>query len=289
MLGLIVGWWLAGRALRPIQTISQTASRISEGNLEERIDVAGGASELDQLGHVLNRTFDRLQAALERQRQFTADVAHELRTPITILTTETQRILKRSRTPEEYRSAFESCAEAVARMRRLVEDLLLIAKQESVTCSHEVYDLAAIVRETIGELAPLALAKNIRIQSALQSANGYGRPTAISVVSNNLLRNAIQHHGGGGTVSVSTLSNNGHVLLVVQDDGPGIPPEDLPRIFDRFYRVDKARTNDESLHTGLGLSIVKAIVSAEGGSVCCESIVGKGASFTVALPRQRTH
>ena len=167
--------------------------------------------------------------------------------------------------------------------------MLLIAKQESVTCSDEVYDLAAIVRETIGELAPLALAKNIRIQSALQSATGHGHPTAISVVAKNLLSNAIQHHQGGGTVSVSTMSNDGHVVLVVQDDGPGIPPEDLPRIFDRFYRVDNARTNDEPMHTGLGLSIVKAIVSAEGGTVCCESVVGYGASFAVTLPRQSTH
>jgi len=161
---------------------------------------------------------------------------------------------------------------------------LLIAKQESIDRVHEAYDLAAVVRETIGELAPLAAAKNIGIQSALKSATGHGHPTAISMVANNLLRNAIQHQGGGGTVSISTMSENGNVVLLIRDDGPGISAEDLPRIFDRFYRVDKARTNDKSMHTGLGLAIVKAIVIAEGGSVACESVVGEGSSFTVTLP-----
>lgn len=286
-LGLLGGWWLAGRAIRPIETISRTASRIADGNLQERIETVGTASELDQLSGVLNRTFDRLHEAFERQRQFTADAAHELRTPITILTAETQRILKRDRSADEYRAAFETCAQTIARLRRLVEDLLLLARQEADTAPREPCDLAAILRETVNHLTPLATAKNIEIHADLKPAECVAHPPGITTVANNLLANAIQHHPGGGHVHISTQRDGDRATLRIRDDGPGIAAADLPHIFDRFYRADKARAANASHHTGLGLAIVKTILDAHAGTIECQSPLGEGATFIVHLPEKR--
>lgn len=285
--GLFGGWWLAGRAIRPIRSISRTAARIAEGNLDERITVEKGAGELQELSGVLNRTFDRLHQALERQRQFTADAAHELRTPVTILATETQRILKRERTAEEYRAALEVCAEGTTRMRRLVEDLLLLARQESAGGHRVSCDLAEIVRQTVQSLAPLAAEKKIEIRMDLQAAVCAGYEADLATVVANLAGNAILHHDReGGQVHVSTRQEGDGAFLTVRDDGPGIAVEDLPHIFERFYRADKARTMTGSRHTGLGLSMVKTIVEAHGGTVECHSTQGRGALFTIAIPKQ---
>lgn len=284
LVGLLGGWWLAGRAIRPIEKISRAASRIADGNLQERIDSAGGASELDQLSNVLNRTFDRLHGSLERQRQFTADAAHELRTPISILTAETQRILKRQRSADEYRAAFETCGQTVTRMRRLVEDLLLLARQEAAIASHEPCNLVEVLRETISQLIPLAAAKHIRIHADLRPAECLGHSAALTTVANNLLANAVQYHPGGGHIQVSTHCENGLATFTIRDDGPGIPAEDLPHIFARFYRADKARTADASFHTGLGLAIAKTIIDTHGGTIDCQSSLGEGATFTVRVP-----
>ncbi len=284
-IGLLGGWWLAGRATRPLQTISRTARRIAEGNLDERIAVEKGAGELRELSGVLNHTFDRLRHTLELQRQFTADAAHELRTPLTILATETQRILKRDHSPEDYRAAFETCSQAVARMRRLVEDLLFLARQESAPGVRDACDLAAIARDTVHNLMPLAAAKAIEIHTDLQPASCTGSSNTLATVIANLVGNAIQHHDrAGGHIHVSTRQEDGHAILSVRDDGPGIAAEDLPHVFDRFYRADKARTATSSQHTGLGLSIVKTIIDSVGGKVACQSTPGSGSVFTVVLP-----
>lgn len=284
--GLFGGWWLAGRAIRPIETISRTASRIAEGNLEERIDTSGTASELDQLGRVLNQTFERLHAAFERQKQFTADAAHELRTPITIVLSETQRILKRERSPEEYREAIQTCAQTAGRMRHLVEDLLVLARQESARggTAREECDLAEIVRDSIRHLGPLAAEREIQIHTDLLPARCRGDRASLSIVASNLLANAIQHHRPGGDVHVTSGADGERVIFTVRDNGPGIAEEDLPHIFERFYRADKARTNHAAGHTGLGLAIVQTIVTAHGGTVQAQSSRGNGATFEVTLP-----
>jgi heavy metal sensor kinase len=286
VIGLLGGWWLAGRAIRPIQSISRTASRIAEGNLNERIIVEKGAGELRDLGGVLNRTFDRLRHALELQRQFTADAAHELRTPITILAAETQRILKRERSPEEYRAAFETCAGSIARMRRLVEDLLLLTRQESTISPCETCDLAEIARDTVQHLSPLAAEKHLQLHTEFHPALCTGHPASLTVVIANLVSNAIQHHDRAeGHIHISTQQDDDSAILTVRDDGPGIAPEDLPHIFDRFYRADKSRTTTDSQHTGLGLSIVKTIIESHGGSVGCQSTPYSGATFIITLRR----
>lgn len=282
MLGLIGGWWLSGRAIRPIQAISKTASGIAEGNLEERIDITETDSELGQLSQVLNGTFDRLQGAFERQRQFTADASHELRTPITILLSETQRILKRERTPEEYREALQTCGETAQRMRRLVEALLLLARQDNQASKarFQTCDLAIILKDVVDHLQPLAKERRLRLESSLAAAPCHGDPESIAILATNLITNALQH---GGNVSLYCSLQGQEAVFTVRDDGKGIAEADLPHIFERFYRADQARTGNSG-HTGLGLAIAKAIVDNHGGSIEAVSRAGQGACFEVRLP-----
>lgn len=292
VLGLGGGWWLSGRAIRPIQTISKTATRIAEGNLKDRIDITDTDSELGQLSKVLNNTFDRLHDAFERQRQFTADASHELRTPITILLSETQRVLKRDRTPEEYREALQTCNHTAQRMRHLVEALLMLARQETTQGLNghaETCDLAAVLEDTRIHLAPLAADRGIKLQADLHAAPCQGDPGALSVLATNLVNNAIQHHqGASGTVRLSSgLRSTGEPYFAIQDDGPGIPTEHLPHIFERFYRADKARTSAAG-HTGLGLAIAKAIVDNHGGEISVQSTPGQGSTFEVTLKSDRS-
>jgi heavy metal sensor kinase len=286
LLGLLGGWWLSGRAIQPIAAISRTATRIAEGNLAERIGTAGTDSELDQLSRVLNRTFDRLHRTLERQKQFTADASHELRTPVTILLAETQRALKRDRTPEEYHSALEACRDVAGRMRRLTESLLLLARQEEgfTAPPTETCDLAELLRESAAQLQPLAAERGITLHCDLQPAVCFGDHAALSIVAANLVGNAIQHHPGpAGQVFLASAVRDGRALFTVRDDGRGIPAADLPHIFERFYRADKARTGSSG-HAGLGLAIARTIVENHGGRLEVESPPGRGACFTVTLP-----
>ncbi len=285
VLGLLGGWLLAGRALRPIGDISHTASRIAEGNLEERISTQGTDSELDQLSRVLNQTFERLHASFERQKQFTADASHELRTPLTILLSETQRILKRERSPEEYREVIRTCGETAVRMRHLVEALLVLARQESGEGRkhREPCDLTAVAADTLRHLGPLAAERGVALHADLKPASVPADPAALSLVVSNLLSNAIQHHHQGGEVHVSCGLGDGGAFLSVRDNGPGIAPADLPHLFERFYRADQVRTSTSG-HVGLGLSIATTIVDNHGGTISVQSELGQGATFTVTLP-----
>jgi two-component system, OmpR family, sensor kinase len=283
LLGLLGGWWLAGRAIQPINAISQTASRIAGGKLSERIDVAGADNELTRLSQVLNETFDRLAAAIDRQREFTADASHELRTPLTIILSETSRGLKRERTPEEYQEILSNCSLAGGRMRSLVESLLLLARQDGgPEIKREVVELSHVVADSIRLLQPLAGQHRISIEEKLSAARCMADANALSIVAGNLISNAISHQQPGGAVSVSVFVDRS-VVLEVCDRGPGIAEEHLPRLFDRFYRVDPARGPSRG-HSGLGLAIVRAIVENHGGKVEVESVVGEGTTFRVSLP-----
>lgn len=286
-IGLVGGWWLSGRAILPIRTISATATRIADGNLSERISTDGTESELDQLSHVLNTTFERLHAAFERQKQFTADASHELRTPVTILLSETQRILKRERSNEEYRAALETCRSTSERMRRLIEALLQLAHQESTgdTAPREICDLADIARDCVQQLEPLAAQHQLRITTELQPAVCRGNPTALATLITNLITNALQHHDHPqGNIRVMTKRDKNNAVLAVCDDGPGIPPEDLPHLFERFYRVDKARTSGSG-HIGLGLAIARTIIENHQGTITgTNNTTERGATFTCRLP-----
>lgn len=292
LLGLLGGWWLAGRAIKPIAAISGTATRIAEGNLAERLIPGATDSELDQLSRVLNRTFDRLHGTLERQKQFTADASHELRTPVTILLSETQRILKRERTPEEYRAMIQTCHETARHMRELIETLVLLARQEGSGTErpHEPCDLATIAADTVKKLQPLATERGLTVQTEWEPALCAGDAPALAILTSNLVSNAIHHHDRThGLVQVKTRREADHAVLEVSDDGPGIPADALPHIFERFYRADASRQDTGVGHAGLGLALVQAVVTNHQGAVHVENLPsGRGCRFTVRLPASPT-
>jgi heavy metal sensor kinase len=282
--GLGGGWILTNRALQPIHDISKAATQISAGDLSRRINVADTDSELGQLANLLNATFSRLEAAFAQQKQFTADAAHELRTPLAVLISETQTALTRPRTVEEYRETVEACLEAAQRMRALTHSLLELARfdagQEQIV--RAPFDLAETARECVTEAKKIARERGIRIVADLQPAPTNGDSARVAQVITNLLTNAIHYNKEGGEVRVTTRTEGAGAVLVVKDSGVGIPAEDLPHIFERFYRADPSRTRGAG-HSGLGLAISKAIIDAHNGTISVESAVGQGTRFTVTI------
>jgi signal transduction histidine kinase len=285
LLGLSGGWWAATRAIRPIQDISATAVKIAAGDLSQRISAADMRNELGRLAAVLNSTFARLEAAFAQQKQFTSDAAHELRTPITVMLTQTQTALTRERGAAEYRATVEACQRAAQRMRKLMESLLELARLEGgqETMKRLPFDLSKTVNDGVELVAPLAQARGLKILCALPALPCVGDPERMGQVITNLLDNAIEYNQDSGQVRITGERQAGTVILSVSNTGPGIAPEDLPRIFERFYRADKSRTGGGG-HTGLGLAISKAIVEAHGGSLEASSQPGAGATFRVRLP-----
>jgi heavy metal sensor kinase len=285
LLGLTGGWWIASRAIRPIEGISATAVKIAAGDLSQRISAADTDSELGRLAAVLNSTFARLDAAFAQQQQFTSDAAHELRTPIAVMLAQTQTVLNRERGAAEYRATVETCLRAAQRMRKLTESLLQLARLDAgqETLKRIPFDLSQTVSDCGELMAPLAEARHLKVRSALPALPCVGDPERIGQVITNLLGNAIEYSRESGEVSIAGEKQNGSVIVSVSNTGPGIAPEDLPRIFERFYRADRARSGNGG-HTGLGLAISKAIVEAHGGSIEAASQPGVGATFTVRLP-----
>lgn len=279
------GWWIGGRALRPIRDISDAAEKISAGDLSQRIDTADTDSELGHLAAVLNSTFARLRAAFAQQARFTADAAHELRTPVTVMLTHTQNALGSSSLSNEHREAFEACERAAQRMRRLIESLLKLARLDAgqETIPHDRVDLAKIARDTVELVQPLIEDRGLTLHTDLTPAICFGHAGLLGQVVTNLVANAIHHHDKKGEIRVATRIDGERAVLTVSDDGPGISPEHLPQLFERFYRVDKARSS-RSGGTGLGLAISRAIVTAHRGDLRVASEVGRGSMFTVELP-----
>lgn len=285
VVGLAGGWLISARILRPVTAIAATASAISATNLSERINPETVDRELEQLARVLNATFDRLEAAFERQARFTADASHELRTPLAILRTQAELALSRPRSPEEYRDALGHCLRATNRMTALAEGLLTLARADAgkLDLERRPVDLAQVVAECVGLIRPLAEAKGITLVSDLERVEISGDSSRMAQVVTNLLTNAVQYNRPGGEVRVQLRASAGEAVLAVADTGCGIPEEDRPHIFERFYRVDKARGRASGGH-GLGLAICHGVVAAHGGTLEFESEVGRGSTFRVRLP-----
>jgi two-component system OmpR family sensor kinase len=284
LLGLAGGWWLVDRALRPVAEISSAAARISGSDLAQRINVSETESELGELATVLNSTFARLETAFDQQRQFTADAAHELRTPVTVILTQTQTTLNRERDTAAYRQALEACQRAAQRMRKLIESLLALARLEAgqEALNRQRVDLAAVVTDSVALLRPLAEERGIKIVTELAPLEINGDAERLAQVVTNLLANAIQYNRPDGEVRLGLKSENGLAVLTVADNGPGIPAADLPRVFERFYRADASRTG--SGNTGLGLAICQAIITAHAGTIEVASEEKLGTKFTVRMP-----
>lgn len=285
VLALAGGWFLASRALSPVSRMSATASRISARDLSARIPLEGTASELAELARVLNETFARLQEAFERQTRFTADASHELRTPLSIVLSHLELALRKERSAAEYREAIETALRGAERMRAVVEGLLTLARADAGTLSmaRDRIAMRAAVEETLAMLTPMASERRVTLQATLEPVAVVGDRDRIRDLVTNLVTNAIRYNHDGGRVDVGLRVEAGQVVLSVSDTGVGIPSQDLPHLFERFYRVDKVRSRELG-GSGLGLSIAKWIVDAHGGTIGAESKEGEGAAFTVRLP-----
>jgi two-component system OmpR family sensor kinase len=284
VVGLSGGWWLTTRAIRPIETISAAASRISAGNLSERINAVEPENEIGRLAGVLNSAFDRLETAFAQQKQFTADASHELRTPLAVLISEAQTALARERTSAEYRESIADCLDTAQQMKRLAESLLELARLDAGQESpkRECVDLTELARACVERLRPLTQERGLKVQCELGPAEIPGNADQLAQVITNLLTNAIHYNKPDGEIRISTRIDNGVAILVVTDTGIGIAPADVPHVFERFFRADKSRARADG-RAGLGLAICKAIIETHGGTIEVSSQLAVGSSFTVRL------
>ncbi len=282
---LAMGWWITSRAIRPIAIITDTARRIANGDLSERIPVHSSSSELRHLTTVLNDTFAKLESSFTRQARFTADAAHELRTPVTIILSQAQRVLTRERDPATYQRTLEACVSAARRLNQLTESLLELAQHDgdAIVIKHELCDLAEIARETAAPLQPLAEERQIALELDLSPAPCTGDALRLSQIMLNLLSNALDHTPDGGRITLCTSVDANHSIFAINDNGCGIAAEHLPQIFERFFRADESR-NRSTGGAGLGLSICRAIADAHGATLEVESSMGTGSKFTLKVP-----
>ena len=278
-----VGWWLVGRVLEPLDRINRTARRMLEGDLAARIHVDSVRSDIGQFAHALNSAFDRLQEAIDRQRRFTADASHELRTPLASLSTEVQWALARPRTPEELRSSVEVAARAATRIQSVIEQLLALARGEAQPMRSSVFRFDEVVREAAADLSALARSTDVSLNLELDPVELEGDRSQIREAVANVLSNAVRYNVSGGRVSVRLSHIGGTITLTVADTGIGIPANELPSVFEPFFRGDPARSRDTG-GAGLGLAVTRAIVERHGGTIRCESEVGRGTTMTMQWP-----
>jgi heavy metal sensor kinase len=291
LLGCLLGWVMAGRALKPVRAVAQTAQRISGSNLSLRIPARAAGDELDYLILTFNRMIERLENSFHQIRQFSTDVSHELRTPITAIRGQLEVALFTAQTAEQYREAILNALQDTERLSRIVRALLLLSQAESgqLVLQKTRMDLSEVVRDIVEQFGIPAEEAKVRLSSRLEPGclADLDRVQVERLVSN-LLSNAIKFTPAGGEVKVAVrpgAERPGTVEIVVEDTGRGIPEEHLPHIFDRFYRVTgsgAAPGPEQGL--GLGLSFVAWISRAHDGAVHAESRPGEGSRFTVTLP-----
>lgn len=291
LLAGVGGYILAGRMLAPVAAIARKAREITAERLSERLPIENPGDEFGKLAHVFNHTLARLEDSFRRLRQFTADASHELRTPLTAMRSVGEVALRDNRDAGAYREAIESMLEEVDRLTRLVESLLQLTRADAgrAALKAEALDLGQLVRETVEHLRALAEDKSqvIRMHVVDGAIARVDRDTLRQALIN-LLDNAIKYSPPGGSIDVSvSRDGDSRVQLSVSDAGPGIPPDQQALVFDRFYRVDKARSR-EAGGVGLGLSIARWAVEANGGQIELESAVGRGSSFRIILPTSRS-
>jgi two-component system, OmpR family, sensor kinase len=279
------GWFVAGRALAPIKRISRTAHAMSEGDLSARIAVEQTDSELEQVASTLNDAFDRLRLAVEQERRFIADASHELRTPISVMRAEAEWALDRDRSVPQYKEALTVGRRAALRMQDIVERLLALVRADVGAELQEPAPVAmhTLVGDVVAWLAPMAQERGVRLSVSGEPLTVNGDAEQLREALNNVIANAILYNKPGGSVTISTRDSSGKASIEVVDTGIGIPAEAVPRVFDRFFRVDKARSRAMG-GSGLGLSIARTIFIAHGGDITCTSEPGVGSMFVISLP-----
>jgi len=279
------GYLLVRRALTPVEQITRAAERITQFNLSERLPAAHTGDELERLSVSLNRMITRLDDAFQNSKRFVADASHDLRTPLTILRGELESFAADARLDAELRDRAGSLLEEVVHLGKIVEQLFTLSRLDAGEAKTEWtdFDLSELAKTTAEQMGLLAEDKGIAIAcNASQPVPVKGNQVRLKQVVVNLLDNAIKYTPAKGTIQLRVFASS-HAVLEVEDNGLGIPPEALPHIFERFYRVDKARSADAE-SAGLGLAIVKSICTAHGAEVTVQSTIGSGSCFRVTLP-----
>ena len=282
----LVGYGIARHGIRPVEEISATARRITSTNLRERIGAEGYPLELASLAGTFNEMLDRLEESFERVSRFSADIAHDLRTPVNNIRGEVEVALARARTVDEYRDVLESSLEESVRLSDLIGDLLFLARAESPLTELRrgpvtIGALLTTVRdyyEASAADAGIVLVANVAPEDMTAELD---RSLMLRAVSN-LVSNAIAHTPRGGTVSLAAKAEVGELCIEVSDTGTGIPAEALPRVFDRFFRVDPSRSKSSG-GSGMGLAIVQSITALHGGSAAIASQLGRGTTVTLRI------
>ena len=280
------GFILVGRALAPVVQIAKSAEQITLHNLNERLPLTKTGDELEHLSLALNRMIARLSDAFEQNRRFLADASHELRTPLAALRGEMESVVEQTRGLPELRDRAGSALEEVDRLAKIVEALFAISRLDAGEAQQEWarFDLAPLAASTTEQMALLAEDKGVSVSCKVQGQVSVdGDRARIKQVVVNLLDNAIKYTPSGGSINLVVFAHEDKAVIEVADTGIGIPPNALPHIFERFYRVDKARSRDAG-GAGLGLAIVKSICAAHGGQVFVESKEGRGSRIKVELP-----
>jgi heavy metal sensor kinase len=283
---VIGGFLLVHRALDPVDHITRTAERISLHNLSERLPVARTRDELERLSTALNHMIHRLEESFQHNQRFLADASHELRTPLTIIHAELESVINRHDITSEVRDLAGSALEEVERLRKIVEGLFALSRLDAGEGLEQStpFDLSELASTTADQMGLLAVDKSISIRCcSADKVVVQGDRARLKQVIVNLLDNAIKYTPVGGRIKVSVMRQNGKAVLEVVDNGIGISGEALPQLFERFYRVDKARSRELG-GAGLGLSIVKSICTAHHGKVEAQSREGEGTRFIVELP-----
>lgn len=280
------GWIMAGMVLRPVGQITRLADRISAQNLSERIPKRDVPDELGQLISTINQMVARLESSFSQIREFSLSVAHELRTPLTILKGESELALTRSLTREETERLLTTFLEETVRMSRIVDDLLTLAKADAgqIKIQKEPVDLSRLLRDIHEDAVILSSDKPLTVELRHNDqAIVLGDEARLRQLFRVLLSNAVQYTDPGGSVFIASRREGKEVHIDIEDTGIGIPQGALDKIFQRFYRVDEARTRVKG-GSGLGLSIAQWIATAHNGSISVRSALGKGSCFTVTLP-----
>jgi len=286
LLAALGGLWLSGRALSPVDRITRQARRISISNLETRLQPPAAKDELQRLVVTLNEMLERIDSAVKLMVQFTADASHELRAPLTLIYTAAEFSLRRERTREELLDAMRKILRESGRTARLVDDLLLLARADSGKDSSTPapVDLCVSTRSAVERAMILAEPKGIQVNSRIPEAATIveGDEAALSRLWLILLDNSVKYGNPGGEINFEVAIKDTEVVVTVTDTGVGIAPEELPHIFDRFWRADKVRSRSMG-GAGLGLSIAQWIVQQHHGRITVRSAVGKGSQFSVRL------
>jgi heavy metal sensor kinase len=287
--GCIMGWIFAGRALTPVLEVARTAERISGSNLSLRIPVRGAGDEIDRLIETFNQMIERIEINFNQVRQFSTDVSHELRTPITVVRGQLEVALFTAQTVEQYRDAIVDSLSDIERLSQIVRALLLLSQAETgqVILQKQQLDLVEVAEGVVDQFQIPAEGADVTLRFVKHLAHFTGELDRVQIerMLSNLLSNAVKFTPAGGEVQVSIDRRDNMAEIRVEDTGEGIPPEHLPHIFDRFYRVRGAGEQaSPEKGLGLGLSFVAWIVRAHGGTVDVQSEPGKGTTFIVRLP-----